>query len=186
MLSLGQRIESKANAKRKRAVYPLSPLMRQSPAGAAGPPDARSTRPLGSADEGRQLFRAGTPAGLPTGDAIRRTNPVSWNHANLCGDYSFRWQRWGVTSRNWLISWRQPTVSDKAYQDAFQWESKKDLCGTLRTFVVLTRNACQHVHLISAFDFEQTESQIAWRFNLRRLRVVGFGEIFKNFKVYRS
>jgi hypothetical protein len=44
------------------------------------------------------------------------------------------------------------------------WRSKKDFCETLRTFVGLTRNACQRVYLIGAFDFEQSESQIACRF----------------------
>ena len=67
-----------------------------------------------------------------------------------------------------------------------QFEDAKNPVGLSVPLLGLTRNACQYVHLIGAFDFEQTESQIAWRFNLRRLGAVGFGEIFKNLEIYRS
>ena len=79
-------------------------------------------------------------------------------------------------------------VNDMAAGDttACSTSSWKESGGTFGTFVGLTGNACQHVHPIEAFDFEQTESQIAWRSNLRRLGAVGFGEIFKNLEIYRS
>ena len=66
------------------------------------------------------------------------------------------------------------------------WGSKKDFCETLRTFVGLTRNACQTRPPDWCVDCEQTESQTTRRFSLRRLGVVGFGEIFKNLEIYWS